>query len=256
MNIKKTKFLDLKKVKLVILDNFYDVSESSFAQTMYAKILNWKIDGYKNRYQDIFIPVDQADHFSKHYVFCFDEGGDLIPFSGQRYINFKKCEHFNVEFPLLTTVRNSGCKRNLTFLNNLIQKNKTKKRELIYPSGFTLSSNLAGLSLYSQFGADTTAAIHYWESLKKSKVEFITASVNRFKTYRLLKSVGHQFGRDEEGVLPHFPKKQAGNEMLRLMHTDTLDNQCQINYEKYIELFEKAEIIDKASIPNLTKWAI
>lgn len=235
-----------KKVRLLYLDNFYESSKCEQAQKLFGSILNWKILGYRSRYEASFIPVDQSDYFSRHYVFCFEESdGSLSPFSGQRYISLNRCLEYNSLFPLLSTVKSSACEKNLSFINHRIDDHIERKVDMIYPSGYTLNRNLSGQKEFSSFGAETTAAIHYFEKEMNPESSFITASVVRFKTYRLLRDVGHQFSTWDGEELPSFSKRQAGNEELKLMHLNKLTRWTVECYDKLEQLFDNALIVKR-----------
>ena len=241
MSGKEKFFLHGKPVRLVLLDNFYESSSHLEIQKMFGSLLNWKIQGYKSRYETSFVPLDQADYFNRHYVFCFEnQDGSLTPFSGQRYISLKRCVQYNSKLPLLNSVQASGCQKNIEFLTSHINSSLNNKRDLIYPSGYTLDFAYSGIKEFSQFGAKTTAAIHCFERLLNPESTFITASVLRFKTYRLLKMVGHQFIQSNGLELPTFQKKSAGGEELKLMSLETLSPWALESYQNLSFLFENA----------------
>jgi|GEM_PF-6842743 len=222
----------LKKINSAFKDLMDDKDGSTFLDYLSLKSI-----GYSRRYETPIMPLNQADYFSPIYILYKVVGGRSVPIMTQRYVSRRACLGYNLVFPIEGLVLESKCKESICVYNDFISGLELNRGDVIYPGSFTTNPNLSYSEAEKKLFVELTCAFHFVENLRSPDCSFVTTSVKRFKTYKVLEKAGHKLLNG----LNAFRKESFYGEEVLLMGTDSLSSLCKENFYKHEDLFnEKA----------------
>src|SRR4051794_39986792 len=88
-----------KKIKVVVVDNFYDTLNSKWVQNFFGVLADFKIKSYQKEYPYGVLPFSGHDLVGIHLLLCEEENGEIKPLMGYKLITYNQCKKFYLDFP-------------------------------------------------------------------------------------------------------------------------------------------------------------
>lgn len=101
-------FHNKKKFRVVVIDYPIFALDDSFCSNLLGKALKMKFDGYEAAYGNNILPMDKADFFGTHILFCEETDNELIPIFAYKATPLDRCIDNCFEFPGLTLMKADG----------------------------------------------------------------------------------------------------------------------------------------------------
>lgn len=237
-----------KKYKIVILDGPYDtIQRSQFVRKLFANTIALKLDGYLTHYPHGVLPIDTNDFIGVHQLICeINELGELIPVVCCKSMNIQKCQKHQVEFPLLSLLRNSNAKEHLQYLENFIATRIDKCHNLTYDSSFTINPTTTTNRADRHLLKELMAAMHCSYHLEYKTSYLFGLGVPRFSTDQLFETWGYVRSAIDGNKLPPFKLKALfGEEVVMFDHPGVWGPFAMAMAKKYETLWSERLTIEQ-----------
>lgn len=222
------------KLRVVTIDNPYLCApQSPLARDLYGELLRLRAEGYGPEYPSSFLPLDKADYISWHHLYCLEEEGRFVPIAGFRQVPLKRCDFYQIDMPLLETVKRAGADMHMRALENIIKQHRNNVADMVYSSGLTIRKPYKGNKDLSFFIREMGAALTYVDMLEHCVGTLVTGAVIRFGTHIWFQNVGYEPLTWRGDVLPPIRKDSAGGEPMLLMHLSKISDWSKACLEKY-----------------------
>jgi hypothetical protein len=234
---------NLKKFQMVVIDCPIFALNDPFCSLMFGKSLKMKIDGYNSTYTDRVLPLDKADFFGTHLIFCEknEEKNELIPIFSYKAAPYDRCLKYNFEFPAITSVKNDAHPSCLADIQKIISN-------VSDPATVSFDSSWAQ-NLEFRFSDTPGLKEHLREIMMmvivRHHVDFnlphmITCGVSKVKTDQFFLRMGLKKLNENS----HYLQKSMDNEELVIFHSTSFSDEAYIMTEKYSEIWESKLVID------------
>src|SRR5690606_35279420 len=90
----------------------------SLPNQLFSKVISMRTNGYQSRHTGNYLPLDSTDFIADHIIVCEMRGNEPIPLMSYKSVTVQKCLQYNLKFPFLSILYDSG---------NIICLNETKK---------------------------------------------------------------------------------------------------------------------------------
>lgn len=112
-----------KKYRVVIVDHPVNILDDSTCSTLLGKAYKMKYEGYHTTYGDTVLPMDKADFFGTHIMFCEEAAdGELTPIFAYKATPLDRCQKYKFEFPAISVMKSDGHSSCLTEIEKIIQE--------------------------------------------------------------------------------------------------------------------------------------
>lgn len=229
------------KEPILTLTNFQD----SFQNSLFSKMLSLKYHGYSNRHNKNTLPIDTTDFIGTHLIVCENEGDELIPLMAYKSTTVETCEKYNLKFPFLGLLENSGNKVCLNETHDLINKLKKNNSSLSYDTSWTMSQKLEGLREKRDYLKEILQMLLVKHHTDYNIPNWVTFGICKMKTDLLFKSMGgieisqeplikHPGLNGQDAVAILLPSNNYQFEALRMSKKHELlwKNKIEISFEE------------------------
>lgn len=249
--------MDLKELKLVVLDCAYDTITNEHTVNLLGMIARLKITSYQDRYPPDVLPVGTSDFTATHVLLCRQGATTLEPLMGYRVDTPARCKRFSLEFPLLHNVL--GAPENENAILDVLREADVKRESVAYLGSWTYDSAISSNKELQQICRDCSIAsfVHYFSEYKLSKA--ITFAVLRFNVQRFHRMIGFRQMCDASNVaLPTFPCLPFYGEMVStsiISGADEFTEYAKGLAEQYRALWDTRLVLSKETITEAEKAA-
>jgi hypothetical protein len=226
----------LDKVRIVILNCPYNDWSNKQVQSMFGKMVQLKLDGYKKKHSFGVLPVDETDYIATHPLICIEDGDELIPISGSKVISYSTCEAFNVGFAMKSCLEKARKTEHLYSLFKILEEAQKKNSKICYHGGYTISPSYRNdkevLELLKELFIASSVLYFKSNGIK----ELLGIGVPQFKTDDFFYNWGYKKVNSIEGQdLENFPLYFLKNIDGVMMHLNSFSNEVlkiALKYEK------------------------
>lgn len=238
---------NLKKFQVVVLDCPIFAMDDVFCAQMLGKSLKMKVDGYNATYSDQVLPLDKADFFGTHLIFCEKTETDLVPIFSYKAAPYDRCLKYNFEFPAITSVKNDAhpsCMEDILKIINSVSN----------PSLISFDSSWAQ-NLDYRF-SDTPGLKEKLREIMMMVIvkhhvdhnlpHMLTCGVSKVKTDQFFLRMGLKKLNENS----HYNQQSMDNEELVIFHSTTFSDEAYSMADKYHELWESRLVVDGKMSPG------
>lgn len=200
---------------LVIIRNFYNLTDSSEAVDLFGKTSAMKIAGYRSRYAYGALPVATNDYFSDHLIVCTKIDNEFQPLITYKSVAQSTCEKFKGTLPINIFFEDENSHHHKEFLNRESNKAKAQGKEIYYDSGLTINRKLMTRDI--DYTAQIKAMHTYYHThvIKEPHITFAAGTV-AFKMERYYEFLGYDYFTKDGENLPPVKAPQVHNDLTNL----------------------------------------
>ncbi len=182
-----------RRLKIVILDSFYDAREDVQVRDFFAKVMQLKLKGYLHEYPHGTLPIDSSDFFCTHFTVCLQEGAgstNLRPIMAFKSVGSDRCAHFNVSFPAITILGNgeTPLKRRI---RKMLDESAMNGSVIHYGSSWTIDPEVREDRSLTRLLRDYFIAMNTLHFERIAPATLMACGILRFKTEQFLGSLGY-----------------------------------------------------------------
>lgn len=246
LSIFETKALvEKEKLKIVILDCYYNVHDDATAKQLFIKILSMKIAGYRGEYPYGVLPIDSGDFIGVHILLCKETDQGLQPVMGFKSVSLERCKAFHLSFPAFNLLQGLKLPMHEKIIKTLIANAEKKGQDIAYNASWTMLPETRKNDSLRKLCRDLTAflLIRYYDFYEIPNV--IAGAVVRFKADQIQKFAGFNYFADDQGsLLDPIECKFVFHEKVALMHLEKLNAEALKWAKQYDFLWDQRLVIE------------
>lgn len=234
-------FFDNKKFKMVIIDYPIYTLDNLLCATLFGKALKMKFEGYAFTYSDRVLPMDKSDFFGTHIIFCEDVDNTLIPIVACKSVSLDRCLKYNVEFPIISTIKYDSHPSCVGEINKII--NDVRDPALIsYDSSWAQNLNyrFSAKPEFKEMLREVMMMIIVMHHKEYKIPHMLTCGAVKVKTDQFFLSVGLKKLNEHS----HFNQKNLNDEETVIFYTDSFSLEAHRMSKKHQDLWDQKLVIN------------
>lgn len=241
----------MASVTVVTLDNFYENINEPLARQYFMGNALVRAHGFGPNYPRFTLPIDAADYVSCHHIFCVQDSIGLQPVATFRQVSLRRCDQYHLQPPYLGTTQTSGAKAHCAALQDLVDRCRQDKMDLIYPSGFTVRKDVRSDRDLVALVKELVAALLYLDYHRQTDMRSIAGAALRFGMQPYIEKLGYQPLKWRGKVLPSFAKISAGGEEMIYLELERLSDWTKECFDKHQFVIQSRVLISGSTG---TRW--
>jgi hypothetical protein len=233
------------RLRIVVLDSFYDCRDNFFAREFFPKIMQLKLKGYLAEYPHGTLPIDSTDFLCTHYTICIEEKSELRPIMAFKSIGSDRCRHFNVTFPAITILGNCGETPLKRQIQLMLLDAEQKGSSIHYGSSWTIDPEIRNDRELTKLLRDYFIATNTLHFEMIAPIELMACGILRFKTEQFLGSLGYCPVDLRGSGDANFFHAFLNQEPSIMVHATEVSDEAKLIAESFREAWKKRIVIDR-----------
>jgi hypothetical protein len=237
-----------KRLRIVILGSPYDTLQDPLAQSLFAKTMALKIEGYRAEYPYGALPVETTDFIATHSILCDERDDGLIPLMAYRSVSHSCAKTFGLPFGGLAVVNSAGGVEHAKAIQGILNRCEASGREISYDSSWTINPEVRKDRELTAHLQEIMRAMHVLYHVDYNIPEIVAAGVVRFKMERYYRFWGYELIAKDGVPLGPIPLPFLRQESVLMFWLSKFSKEALEQAEKYRSLWnERIDICLKKS---------
>ena len=181
---------ELSELKLIILENPYDLMEKSQVRDLFSRMVELKVKGYRHEYDYGVMPVDSTDFIANHIMICLESEEGFKPVCAYRSLSLQRSMAFKAQFPALALAKERGSSALVREVQEMIDFSLANGRGLSYDSSWTVDPELRKERKNNRIFLELLMALCVLYHRDYNLPDWITAGILRLETHEVFYRMG------------------------------------------------------------------
>ena len=232
------------KIKLVTLECPYDTWGDGITETLFSRVVQLKLKGYKAEYPYGVLPVDTTDFICTHHMACIEVGKELYPVMAYKSVTSDRLKTHSLPFPLINLLKYCGTKEHLIAVQDIVTKCELNNKKLSYDSSWTIDPEIRKDLSFKPLLREIMNTMHVYFHKDNGTDEILSLGSTRFKMEKLFDYWGYKLIEYMGKSLATFDVPTYFNENVVLIHqSNGFSKSANTDAKKYETLWEEKVVI-------------
>lgn len=235
-----------KQLKIIVLECPYHSFHQEITQSLFAKNVNLKIQGYKEKLFDGILPVDENDYVADHIILCWEIEDSFFPITAWKSLRVSVAENFHLKFPVLSILEScENSSLHLEVVKKIVDRSKKNGIELSYDFSWTVDPHMRKARLVPRNYKDIFTAMFVLYHQDYGIQELFASGVHKFKTDKYFESWGYKKIEFGGAPLPPLSYGHYGKLDFSFMHMTEFSQEAKEIAQSYLPLWQQRLHIGK-----------
>ena len=128
-------------LKIATIESPIGIWENKELQKFMTPLIAMKMKGYEEGFaqKDLVAPLDTTDFIGNHVMVYMEQKEKIIPLLAYKNCSLKRCEQFNIPFPIVSSISLCNSEEHSKSLNDFLNEKSKQGQNIAYDCSLTIN---------------------------------------------------------------------------------------------------------------------